>query len=450
MNAGTTDNAQQGDNALQTAATLQSDTALQAAPAQKPASLWRDRNFMTFWSGQAVSQLGAQLGQLAFPVLAVTLLGASEFEVGALNAAGLAAFLLIGLPAGAWVDRWLKRRTMIVADLVRTAAMATVPMLWWAGILQIWHLYAVAAVVGAATVFFDVSYQSYVPVLVDAGKVPQANSKLEATSQIARIGGPAAGGALLVIVSAPVLFVGEATGYLLSAIFLLRTRDAEVPVPAKDRRPLANEIKEGLVFVVRHPLISRVVACTGGVNFFTTLAFTLMPVLVLRELGLGPEGMGLIMAVGAVGGLIGAVAAPRFAAWIGEGTVIPVASMISSLFLLLVPLSVLAPERWMSLVMLIVSEFGFAFGVLAYNIMQLSMRQRVCPPRLLGRMNASIRFVVWGVMPIAALASGLLAENLGLVPTLWIGWAGSIVFVAPVLFSPLWGMRRLPDEVHGA
>ncbi|GAB2725998.1 MFS transporter [Arthrobacter bambusae] len=432
MNAGTTDNAQQTDTA------------------QQAASLWRDRNFITFWSGQAVSQLGAQLGQLAFPVLAVTLLGASEFEVGALNAASLAAFLLIGLPAGAWVDRWLKRRTMIVADLVRTAAMATVPILWWGGVLQIWHLYAVAAVVGAATVFFDVSYQSYVPVLVDAAKVPQANSKLEATSQIARIGGPAAGGGLLTIVSAPVLFVGEAIGYLMSAIFLLRTGDAERPVPAKDRHPLASEIKEGLVFVVRHPLISRIVACTGGVNFFTTIAFTLMPVLVLRELELGPEGMGLIMAVGAVGGLIGAVSAPKLADRVGEGTVIPVASMISSLFLLLVPLCVLAPERWMSLVMLIVSEFGFAFGVLVYNIMQLSMRQRVCPPRLLGRMNASIRFVVWGVMPIAALASGLLAENIGLVPTLWIGLGGSIVFVAPVLFSPLWGMRRLPDEVHGA
>jgi predicted MFS family arabinose efflux permease len=237
---------------------------------------------------------------------------------------------------------------------------------------------------------------------------------------------------------------------LLSAIFLLRTRDAELPVPAKDRQPLASEIKEGLVFVVRHPLISRIVACTGGVNFFTTLASTLIPVLVLRELELGPEGMGLILSVGAVGGLIGAVAAPKIAAWIGEGTVIPVASMISALFLLLVPLCVFAPERWMSLVMLVFSEFGFAFGVLVYNIMQLSMRQRVCPPRLLGRMNASIRFVVWGVMPIAALASGLLAEHIGLVPTLWIGVGGSMVFVAPVLFSPLRGMRRLPDAVQGA
>ncbi|MBT8158864.1 MULTISPECIES: MFS transporter [Arthrobacter] len=415
---------------------------------QAAASLWRDKNFITFWSGQAVSQLGAQLGQLAFPVLAVALLSASEFEVGALNAAGLAAFLVIGLPAGAWVDRWLKRRTMMLADLVRTVAMASVPVLWWSGVLQMWHLYVVSAVVGAATVFFDVSYQSYVPVLVDAAKVPQANSKLEATSQIARIGGPAAGGALLAVVSAPVLFVGEAAGYLLSAVFLFRTRDAEQRIPTADRRPLGSEIKEGLAFVAKHPLISRIAACTAGVNFFTTIAFTLMPILVLRELELGPQGMGLIMAVGAVGGLIGAVAAPRFAAWTGEGTAIPVASIISSVFLLLVPLSVFAPERWMSLVMLIVSDFGFGFGVLVYNIMQLSMRQRVCPPRLLGRMNASIRFVVWGVMPISALASGLLAESLGLVPTLWIALAGSVLSVAPVLFSPLMGMRTLPDAVH--
>lgn len=422
-------------------------TAESTAAKPKEASLWRDRNFSTFWAGQALGQFGAQLGQLAFPVLAVTMLSASEVQVGVLNAAGLAAFLAVGLPAGAWVDRWLKRKTMITAELVRMAAMAVVPVLWWSGNLQIWHLYLIAAAAGTATVFFDVAYQSYVPVLVDSRLVREANSKLEATAQIARIGGPAAGGWLLALVSAPVLFVGESAGYLLSALFLARTRDAEVRTPAAGRRPLAAEIREGLQFVVRHPLISRIAACTGGMNFSGMLIFTLMPLLVLRSLGLGPQGMGLIMAVGAAGGLLGAVAAPRLAAGIGEGTVIPVCAVVSSVFLLLVPLSGIVSESAASLALLLVSEFGFGFSVLVYNIVQLSMRQRVCPPRLLGRMNASIRFAVWGVMPLAALASGFLGENLGLVPTMLIGAAGSFLATAPVVFSPLRRMRTLPGEV---
>jgi MFS family permease len=422
-------------------------TAESTAADPAKTSLWRDRNFTTFWAGQALGQFGAQLGQLALPVLAVTLLQASEFQVGVLNAAGLAAFLAVGLPAGAWVDRWLKRRTMITADLVRMAAMATVPLLWWSGSLEIWHLYAVAGILGTATVFFDVAYQSYVPVLLPAPHVQEANSKLEATAQIARIGGPAAGGALLAVVSAPVLFVGEAAGYLLSAVFLGRTRDSEERVPAAVRRPLPVEIREGLSFVVRHPLISRIAACTGGMNFSGMLIYTLMPVLVLRNLGLGPQGMGLIMTLGAVGGLLGAVLAPRVASRLGEGSAIPMCAVASSVFVLLVPLAGAVSEPVASLVLLGVSEIGFGFSVLVYNILQLTMRQRVCPPRLLGRMNASIRFAVWGVMPLAALASGYLGEHLGLVPTMLIGAAGSFLATAPVIFSPLRTMRTLPDEV---
>ncbi|MCE3245250.1 MAG: putative MFS-type transporter YfiS [Arthrobacter sp.] len=404
-------------------------TAERTAAGEASKSLLLDRNFTTFWAGQAMSQLGAQLGQLAFPVLAVSMLHASEFEVGVLNAAGLAAFLIVGLPAGAWVDRWLKRPTMIQADLTRMAAMAVVPLLWWGGLLEIWHLYVIAAVVGTATVFFDVSYQSYVPVLVAPGQVNQANSKLEATAQIARIGGPAAGGLLLAVVTAPMLFIGEAIGYFLSAIFLARTRDREVAAPLEDRRPLRAEIKEGLGFVIRHPLISRIAACTAAMNFCGMMIFTMMPVLVLRTLDLGPQGMGLVMAVGAAGGLLGAVAAPKLAARVGEGTVIPLCAVASSVFLVPLPVAAMVAEPTASLVLVLVSEFCFGFVVLVYNIMQLSMRQRVCPPRLLGRMNASIRFVVWGVMPLAALAS---------------------VAAAPVVFSPLLRMRTLPSQVEGS
>lgn len=420
------------------------------APEDTPreASLWRDANFGVFWTAQSLSQLGAQLGQLAFPVLAVTLLRATEFEVGILNAAGLAAFLLVGLPAGAWVDRWLKRRTMIIADLVRMVAISAVPLLWWAGALQVWHLYVISAVVGVATVFFDVSYQSFVPLLVPARHVGEANSKLEATAQIARIGGPAAGGALLAVVTAPVLFVGQSVGYLLSALFLSRTRDREEPRPAREHGSLGTEIREGLSFVVRHELIRRVVLCTAGMNFASMLVFTLLPVLVLRQLGLGPQGMGVIMSVGAAGGLLGAVSGPWLARRIGEGRVIPVGALLGSLALVLVPVAALQTEPGNALALLTLSEFGTTFGALVYNIMQLTMRQRVCPPRLLGRMNASVRCVVWGVMPVAALIGGYLGESIGMVPAMWLGAALSLLSVAPVLFSPLTSMRKLPDSVE--
>lgn len=413
-------------------------------------SLVRSRNFLSFWTGQTISQLGAQLGLLAFPVLAVSLLHATEFQVGALNAAGMAAFLVVGLPAGAWVDRWIKRRVMIVADLVRMVSMLAVPALWWAHLLQIWHLYVVAGVVGVATVFFDVSYQSFIPILVPAEQVADANSKLESTSQIARVGGPALGGLLLTLISAPLLFVGESLGYLVSAFFLRRTRDTEQAHLVADRRPLAVEIREGLAFVAGQPLIRRIVTCTAGLNLFAAITITMLPVLILRDLGLGAVSLGIMLSVGSVGGVLGAFCTPWIARRIGEGTLIPVAALTSTCAIALIPVAALIPDKWSALVVLVVSDFCFNFAVLAYNIMQVSMRQRVCPPRLLGRMNASIRFIVFGVMPLSALVSGVLGEWLGLVPTLWIGAVGGFLAVAVVLFSPLRTMKKLPDTVAGA
>ncbi|GAB3251994.1 MFS transporter [Arthrobacter pigmenti] len=411
-----------------------------------PPSLLRDRNFLNFWSAQAISQFGTQLGRLAFPILAVSLLGASAFQVGVLNASATAAFLLVGLPAGAWVDRWIKRRVMITADLVRAVAMAAVPLLWWADALVIWHLYLVAGVVGVATVFFDVSYQSIVPILVRREQVSDANSKLEATAQLARMGGPALGGGLLQVLSVPVLFVFESAGYLWSAVFLWRTRDQEEPHRVEDRQRLAREIGEGLRFVVRHPLLSRIAVCTAMANFSAILMFTLLPILVLRELELGATGLAAAMSMGAAGGLLGAVATPWIAKRVGEGTIIPVAASVEAASAALIPLSILAGSDWLALASLVTAEFGISFSALAYNIMQVSMRQRVCPARLLGRMNASIRFLVWGVIPLGALLSGYLGGAIGIVPTMWISVAGGLLAALPVLFSPLLGMKTLPDS----
>ena len=405
-----------------------------------------NRSFLALWSGQGISQLGVQLGQLALPVLAVAVLGAEEMELGVLNAAAMAAFLVVGLPAGAWVDRWSKRRTMIRADLVRMAAMLAVPGLWAVGALEIWHLYAVAAVVGVATVFFDVAYQSCLPFVVERELVPAANGRLEATAQVARLGGPALGGALLAVVSAHVLFLAEGIGYLASALLLGRVRDREAPGPRAQGARLGLEIREGAAFVARHPLIRRVALSTAGFNLFSSMVFVLAPLVVLRELALGPAGLGVMLSVGSVGGILGALAVPRLGALLGEGPLIPLGGLLGAAGIAMIPLA-LAADGPTALVMLCIGEAVMAFGIVVYNVMQVSMRQRVCPPGLLGRMNASIRFLVWGVMPVGSLAGGWLGEHLGLAPTLWAGVAGQALALVPVLVGPFFALHTLPDDV---
>ncbi len=423
----------------------EADQAIDRMPAQ-PApkgSLWRDRNFLTMWSGQALSQLGAQIAELAIPVLAVLLLNASELEVGVLNAANVAAFLVIGLPAGAWIDRMRKRHVMIVADGVRAVALGVLPLLWWAGVLQIWHVFAVALVMGVATVFFDVSYQSIVPSLVRSGQIAEANGKLESTYQVANIVGPGLGGWLIGILTAPFAILATVGTYLVSLVALLFTRDHEQRRVPEDRAPILREISEGLRWVFGERLLRRIVGTTSVSNFFSTVSYTLVPIFLLRELGFTVESMGVVLSLGAIGGLAGAVATPHIVRWVGEARAIPLSAIGFSVIALLLPVATLVPA--IAFPLLVFQWFVSSFMVLLYNITQVTFRQRITPPRLLGRMNASVRFVVWGVMPVAALLSGGLGTWLGVVPTMWIGAVGQLVAALFVVIAPFWTMRDLPQ-----
>ena len=412
-------------------------------------SVRSNRGFLWLWGGQGVSVFGEQFTSLAIPVLAVTLLHAVAWQMGLLNAASTAAFLIVGLPAGAWVDRWLKRRVMIAADVARVVALAAIPILWYSHVLQVWQLIIVVATVGVASVFFDVGYQSYLPLLVKPEQVGPANSTLEATAQVSRIGGPAIAGALLTIVSAPGLIIADSISYIVSVASLLRISDHEVPADPQLRQPLHKEIAEGVRFVAKQPLIRSVAGTTATSNFFSTLAFTLYPIYVLRTLDIGSLGLGITLSAGAIGGLLGAVLTPRIAAWIGEGRVIVVSAFLFGIAFLLIPLSSLL-HGVSAVVLLSVGEFVTGFFVLLYNITQVTLRQRLCPPRLLGRMNASIRCLVWGVMPIAALISGALGGAIGVVPTMWVAFGGGMLAGLFVLFSPLPGMRELPTSLETA
>jgi len=406
-------------------------------------SLWHDRNFLTMWGGQALSQFGSQITELALPVLAVIILQATEAQVGYLNAAMMAAFLVVGLPAGAWIDRMRKRHVMIWADAARALALAAVPVLYLTGILEMWHLYAVALVVGIATVFFDVSYQSIVPSLVPPTHIAEANGKLESTQQLAGLTGPAIAGGLVALITAPIAVLATVGTYLTSMLALLRTRDNEQPRHDDDRAPLHREVGEGLSWVFGNTYLRRIVATTAISNLFSTFMFTLTPIFYLRIIGFTPELMGLLFSIGAVGGFLGAVATPRIVARFGEARAIPLAAILFSVIDLLFPLASLLPAP-AAFAFLAVQGFFMSFAILIYNITQVTFRQRITPPRLLGRMNASIRFCVWGVMPLSALAAGWVGTWLGTVPALWIGAAGALVSALPVAIGPFWRVRDLP------
>lgn len=413
-----------------------------ATDTERAPSLTRDRAFLTLWAGETVSEFGATLSGLAIPVLAITLLGASEWQVGVLNAAQQAAFLVIGLPVGAWVDRMRKRRVMIAADLVRAVALALIPVLWLLGDLQMWHVYVIAVVVGGATVFFDVGYQSFVPVLVRSDQIGSANARLQATAQLSQVAGPAAAGGLLAVLTAPFVLACTAAGYVVSFLCLLFVPDRE-PKHEKTRdRSLWREIGEGLGFIWSQRLIWRITMTTAAANFTGAITMTLFPVLVLRTLGLSPAVYGLLMSCASVGGILGAIATPWLTRRIGEGTIIPVAAVVGSLAGLFVPLASVLSNA--AIPLLVVGEFANMFAVLVYNIAQVSFRQRVCPPKLLGRMNASIRCIVWGVMPLGALLAGAMGQAIGIPATMWIGGILGLAYCAIVVFSPLRGMRTLP------
>jgi MFS transporter len=313
----------------------------------------------------------------------------------------------------------------------------------------VWHLYLVAVVIGVASVFFDVAYQSYIPILVPDGEVGLANSRLETTAQLATTGGPALGGLLMKIISAPLVMLTDAVGYAVSLLFFLRVQDDETASRARDPRAssaLWSDIGEGLSYVWRQPAIRRITACTGISNLCATVVATVMPLLVLRELALGPFTLGLVLTCGSAGGAVGAWLTPRLRRRLTASQLVVGANVLAILFYLSNPLAaILGPDHpLLATCVLCVGQSGTMAAMLGYNITQVSLRQILCPRPLLGRMNASIRFIVGGVIPLSAMLSGWLAGHLGIATTMLLGGLGGLVAVVPVLRLG----RHIPKEFN--
>ncbi|MFG1707974.1 MFS transporter [Nonomuraea sp. M3C6] len=401
--------------------------------------LLREHDFRGLFLADTASQAGTQILMLALPLVAVTALRASEFEVGLLAACQTLAFVMIGLPAGAIVDRLRKRAVMIVSDWARAAALVSVPLAWWLDVLSIYQLYAVALVLGVFTVFFDVAYQSYLPHLVERERLVEGNSALEVVRTVAQLGGPSAGGYLIQFLSAPFALVATVAGFAWSALCLGTIRKRET-LSRERRAHLGKEIAEGVRFVFGQRLLRRIAGCTATSNLFGAMAQPMIVLLLARELGLGAGAIGLLMAAGGLGGVIGALLNARLSRLVGQGPTMWLAIAVPAPLMFMLPW---VEADW-RLGLFALFEFVGGAGVVVYNVTQLSFRQSITPEPLLGRMNATMRFLVWGTLPLGGLLGGVLGEVIGVRNTLLVAAGGACLAFLWVFTSPMRTMRELP------
>jgi MFS family permease len=411
--------------------------------------LWRHADFLRLWSAETVSQFGTQVSQLAIPLAAVIVLDASAFEVAVLGTVEFLPFMLFTLPAGVWVDRLPRRPILIAGDFGRAALLASIPIAYLMDALTLGQLYVVGFLVGVCTVFFDVAYQSYLPALLERDAIIEGNSKLEISRSSAQIAGPGFGGLLVQVLTAPYAILADAASFLGSGAFILRIRKQEPrpekPAIAEERSSMWTELKEGLRFVLGNPNLRAQAGCTGTSNFFSNVSFAIIIVFLVRELGLSPGVIGLTISLGSVGSLIAAVTATRISGRFGIGpTTIAVAALSGPATFLIA----FAPEGNRAIPFLVLAQLVFGFTVVVYNIVQVSYRQAICPPRLQGRMNSVMRFIVWGTIPLGSLTGGALASWLGLRETIVIGGIGGALAVLWIVFSPQRHLHEMPEPIE--
>lgn len=401
----------------------------------------RYRDFLLLLIGQTAAQFGAQISAVAIPLLAVLTLGATPFQLGLLSAASTLAFALIGLPAGAWVDRLPRRPILIVSDIARTLLLATIPIAAWLGLLTVTHLLVIALLTGVARVFFDLAYQSYLPVVVAKERLLTGNSAIETVRATGQVLGPGLGGWLVALVGAANVILVQTATFAASAASLaaIRTREPRTPDPPR-KTSLGTQIREGLIFVARTPLLRATAVTSTAGNFAFAVASAVNFIFMARTLSLSPTYIGAVIAAGSVTVIAGAALTPRLARRFGSARLIWLSLAVTAPLGLLVPLARPGPL----IVLLVVGVAAGELGQIVYAIANVSLRQRLCPDDILGRVNATMRFLMMGLFPLGALLGGVLGEAFGPRPTLWVSGLVIVASVVPI-FQALRGFRDVQD-----
>jgi MFS family permease len=394
--------------------------------------------FWRYWSAMAVSQTGTAVTAVALPLVAVTTLDASAFEVSLLTAATYLAWAVIGLPAGVFTQRMPLRGTQVAMDAVRAVAIASVPVAWWLGHLTMAHLVAAALVISVANVVFDVGNQTFLPSIVSREELTERNSLVSATHSATALGGPSIGGLVVQLLGAVPTLLLDAVSFVVSAILLRGLPKGSVS--RTDGPAMGVMIREGWRFVTRHPVMRPLMWGATADNFAIGALMAVIPVFLVRDLHASPALVGVLIAADGLGSLVGAALAPWLTARLGSARALLIAAVGGTAVAMLMPVG---HGVW-GIVAFAVANMGLGIGVVVFSINARTHRQVTSPPELLSRVIATVRFVSWGVTPFGALLGGAVASAAGPRGGLWVACLLTLLGPAVVWFSPV---RRLRDLV---
>lgn len=407
----------------------------------EPKPLRRNTDFARFWFGETVSLFGVQVTNLALPLTAVLVLSASPEQLGLLRSLAFLPFLFLALPFGVLVDRTAKRPLMITANLARALLVGLVPLLAALDALTMTALITIVFAIGVCTVLFEVCWLSYVPVIVDPDHLVAANGRVSASSSAAEFAGPGVGGLLVQILTAPFALALNAASYLASVVSLWLIRTPEQVHPPR-RRHLGREIAEGIGFIARQPHLRTLAVAGAAFNFCYMFVEALFVLYAVRELGFGPGLIGLVVALSAIGGILGAATAASLVRRYPFGTVYVIAVLIGYGGPLLIPL--LTGSTLLAALGVTAGFFLLRAGLAVSNVAGTSLRQAVTPPELMGRMTAGMRTLMWGIGTTGALVGGLIGGWLGLRTGLWVAAIGFLLAALPILLSSIPRLRVMP------
>ena len=402
----------------------------------RTATLWRHPDFLKLWAGQTISEVGSRITRTALPLAAVLVLGATPAQMGFMTAVGAASTLLFGLFAGVCVDRMRRRPIMIASDLLRAAILISIPLAAAAHRLAMAQLYAVIALAGFCTVFFDVAYQSYLPSLVETEKLLEGNSKLAMSSATAEIAGPSITGVLVQLITAPMAILFDALSFLVSALSVVLIRRPELL--HRDKHT-SNHPIAGFRFVFSHPILRPLGFFSATAYFSLGFFGPLYTLYAIRDLHLGAAALGVAIGVGGVGNFIGASLAPVTIRKFGLGPTFILAALVLGGGSLFVPLAHGAAP--LPFIFLVVQQLVGDSAWPIFMINERTLRQTVAPGELLGRVNAAMQLLTAGMIPLGALVGGMLAGSIGTRPTLYASVAGVLLSSLWLVFSPLRNMR---------